>query len=173
MQVSPAGAARWLRRRAWAGSVILLVVAILGLTATGAIFAVQAYAERQEKARRQAILAAARQEALHLTSLSYKTADEDVRRVLQGATGGFKKRFSSQAKGIKQVLDQAKVVSTGTVREAGIASIDQNSATVLLAMGGSVQNAKTPRGSPRQYRFKMTLQHDGGRWLVSRMRIVP
>lgn len=167
------GPARWLRRWAWPGSVILLVLALMALAALSGLFAAQAHAEQQQKKRRQEILAAARQEALHLSSLSHKTADRDVRRVLRGATGKFEQRFSSQAGRITKMLNRAKVVSDGKVREAAIANVDRGPATALVVVDGVVRNKTNPQGSPRLYKYKMTLKQDGGRWRVAQMRIVP
>lgn len=173
MQVTARGSARRLRRWAWPGSVILLVLALVALAAISGWFAARAHAEQQEKQRRQGILAAARQEALHLSSMSHKTADRDVDRVLQGATGRFEQRFSAQAESIKKMLNKARVVSDGKVREAAIANVDRSSATSLVVVDGKVRNNKNPGGSARLYKYEMTLKQDGGHWRVAQLRILP
>jgi hypothetical protein len=43
---------------------------------------------------------------------------------------------------------------------------------VLLAVDDTVKNAKVPKGTVRRYRFSVTLDRVGGRWLVSALRPV-
>lgn len=162
----------WLRQRLWAGSVVFLALTVVALAAMGGFFAVRAHAEQTEQARRQAVLQAARQTAVNLTSLNYNSAQKDMRLILEGATGQFKKQLSARTKTFADVLRKAKVNSTGQVQEAGITSIDQDSARVLLAVDATVRNTQAKQGAPRRYRMSMRVEKHDGEWLVSKMRFV-
>lgn len=171
-------------RRGLAGAIAVLVVAAVAFAVVGGVFAFKVHAAEQEEARRQAILYAAGQEAVNLMSLSYKTLDRDVQRILDGATGQLEKQFASREEQLKKVVPQVKAVTTGEVLSAGIVSADQDSAQVLLVVdqtvrNGSVSGSGTATGSGsggqgvvKHYRMSMTLQHKDGRWLVSQMEFL-
>jgi Mce-associated membrane protein len=122
---------------------------------------------------REAALQVARQVAVDLTTVSKDTAQQDVNRLMDMATGSFKDQFAQQADVFRKVVQQASVTSKGTVTEAGVSSVDGDTVTVLAAVSATVQNADAPGGEQRQYRMKMQLQHDGDRWLVSDLEFVP
>ncbi|GAA3435834.1 hypothetical protein GCM10018954_054410 [Kutzneria kofuensis] len=122
---------------------------------------------------RQSALQVARQVAVDLTTVTKDTAQQDVDRLLDVATGSFKDQFARQADVFRKVVQQASVTSKGTVAEAGVSSVDGDTVTVLAAVSATVQNADAPDGEQRQYRMKMQLHHEGDRWLVSDLEFVP
>ena len=122
---------------------------------------------------REAALQVARQVAVDLTTVSKDTAQQDVNRLMDMATGSFKDQFAQQADVFRKVVQQAAVTSKGTVAEAGVSGVDGDTVTVLAAVSATVQNADAPSGEQRQYRMKIQLQHDGDRWLVSDLEFVP
>ncbi len=65
----------------------------------------------------------------------------------EGATGEFKKQYSSSTEGVLQVLKQEKSVMEGEVLWAGVVDVDNDSATVIAATSGTVAN-KRPTTSP-------------------------
>ncbi len=177
-------------RRALAASCAVLVLLAVGVLGAGGWFAFQAHAAEQAQGRRQAILRAARQEALDLTSLSYRSLDRDIRQMLNGTTGSFEKQLAGSQRAVRQALPQAKAVTRGEVLAAGITTAGRGSATVLLAVdqlvknsatrgagSGGGQRTKTSGGSSegvlRHYRMQMVLQHESGRWLVAKLEFVP
>lgn len=168
-------------RRGLAAAIAVLVVAAVAFAVVGGVFAFKVHAAEQEEARRQAILHAASQEAVNLMSLSYKTLDRDVQRILDGATGQLKQQFASREQQLKQIVPQVKAVTTGEVLGAGLVSADHDSAQVLLVVDQTVKNgsgsssaesSSGDQGVLKHYRMSMTLQHKDGRWLVSQLEFL-
>lgn len=160
------------RRSRW-GALLraVLVLALAGLVAAGVLLGLAWRHHRDRDADRQAALAAARQEAVNLTTMSYRHADADIQRILAAATGDLHKQFTSERTQLAQVLSQAKSESTGTALEAGVVSLRGDTARVLVAADASVVNDQTrqAKSAPvvKHYRMAMTVQRLGGRWLVS------
>lgn len=202
------------RRRVLAGALAFLVIAAVALTAAGGVFAYRVHAAEQEEARREAAVQAARQEAVNLMSLSYRTLDRDIQRILDGATGRLEKQFSNNSKQLKTVVPQVKAVTSGEVLSAGIAKIDGDTAEVILVVDQTVKNeaqrnsgggsqgssgggsqgdsggdsqgdsgggsggdsqGNSGSGFPeslKHYRMSMTLKHENGRWLASKLEFL-
>lgn len=169
MEVAAVASAQSLRRRLLAGAIAFLVVAALALAVIGGILAVRVHAAEQEQQRRQAILQAARQEAIYLTSLDYKTIEKDLQRIMQGATGEVEQMFADRSDVFQKTLSKNEVVTTGEVLSAGLASADHDSAKVLLVVDSTVKNKEVPKGAIRHYRMWMTLVRKDGQWLVSKL----
>lgn len=116
----------------------------------------------------QAVLSAARGEAVALTTIGYKTASADLNRVLAGATGPLRAQFEKQKGQLPATLAQTKSDSRGTVLTSGLASLDGTQAQVLVALDANVTGTDTgPTGVIKHYRMVITLQQVGGRWLAS------
>ena len=64
-------------------------------------------------ARRTAILAAARQQAVNFTTLDYRHLDRDLGRVLHGSTGDFRKQFRAGTNDLTSLVTQNKATSRG------------------------------------------------------------
>lgn len=88
------------------------------------------------------------------------------------ATGPFKAQFDQVAASFSRVLDQGKVQSTGTVKEAGIIRVDDSSATVLAAVSSVVKNTEAPDGQQRVYRMRVSLTGHDDTWQVSNVEFV-
>lgn len=128
------------RRRVLAGALIFLVIAAVGLAALGGVFAYQMHLAHEEEARREAAMQAARQEAVNLMSLNYRTLDRDIQRILDGATGQLEQQFNNSAEQLKTVVPQVKAVTSGEVLSAGVVNIDGGTAEVLLVVDQTVRN---------------------------------
>jgi Mce-associated membrane protein len=121
---------------------------------------------------RAAAVAAASQEITNFTTYDYRTVQTDFRRVSTLATGGFANDFATGAPDLEKLIVAGKASSKGTVVAAGAESFSAAHAVVLLAVDDAVKNAKVPKGTIRRYRFSVTLDRVGGRWLVSALRPV-
>jgi Mce-associated membrane protein len=159
----------WRRRILPAAATVLAAA----LVAVATLLLLRLNDANADEANRQSALQVARQVAVDLTTVSKDTAQGDVNRLMDVATGSFKDQFAQQADVFRKVVQQASVTSKGTVAEAGVSSVDGDTVTVLAAVSATVQNADAPDGEQRQYRMKMQLQHDGDRWLVSDLEFVP
>lgn len=118
-----------------------------------------------------AVLTAARQEAVNLTTISYVSATRDLDRIIGSATGALRTQFLSQRAQFPSVLARDKSVSQGQVLSAGLISLTANrqaqvdvatDATVTTTGGGSKAQSVV-----KHYRMVMKLSLEHGRWLVS------
>jgi Mce-associated membrane protein len=158
-------------RRGIAATIVVLVV-LGALVAAVTTLLVRAQSRGERNDAREAALQAAREEAVNLTTLSYKTAERDVDRILSGATGELRRQFAAQRPAETRVLSQTRSVSRGTVLAAGLVRMatDLETAQVVVATDATVTTETTP-GSPesvlKHYRMVMGLERVDGRWLVS------
>lgn len=159
----------WRRRILLAAAMVLAAA----LVAVATLLLLRLNDANAAEGSREAALQVARQVAVDLTTVSKDTAQQDVNRLMDMATGSFKDQFAQQADVFRKVVQQAAVTSKGTVAEAGVSGVDGDTVTVLAAVSATVQNADAPSGEQRQYRMKIQLQHDGDRWLVSDLEFVP
>lgn len=169
MEVAAIASARPLRRRLLAGATLLLLLAAVALAVIAGLLAARVHAAEEAQDRRQAILQAARQEAIYLTTLNHKTIDKDIQRIMQGSTGEVEKMFAGKSKLMRELVAKSNAVTTGEVLSSGIVSADHDSAKVLVVADSTVKNKKTPKGAIRHYRMWMTLVRKDGQWLVSKL----
>jgi Mce-associated membrane protein len=157
--------------------VVLVFLALVGLTVYLAVRNHDRAQSRQQTAavaaREQALLTAARSEAVALTTLSYQSASAGLNRILAGATGALRQQFASERAKLPGLLARNQSVSTGTVLAAGLvppASGDEVSATrpqAVVAVDATVTSKGDPRGVIKHYRMVVTLQQVSGRWLAN------
>ena len=149
----------------------LVVVLVAALAATG-VFGARVLEARSDDARRDAVLSAARQIAVNFTTLDYRTFDEDVHLVFDGATGSFRDEFAAGVEQTKEVVTSNEAVSTGEVSQAALVSADDDSARVLLVVDTEVTNTATPGPTPRHYRVQLDLTRVADSWLASDLQFV-
>ncbi|WP_156393629.1 hypothetical protein [Nocardioides sp. Root140] len=128
--------------------------------------------EREVRAGEDDAIAAATAEVEGLINISSSTTDNELEKLMDGASANFRTEFEEQADRLLKELKRNKVRSTGEVVSAGVVSFDDDKATVLVAAKGSVQNKKAKKAEPRNYRLRVDLDHTDGDWLVSGLEFV-
>lgn len=128
---------------------------------------------RAAEADRAAALEKAQAAAVELTSINYETAEQDVRRVLDGATGDFGGLFAQNLDSYISLVKESKVATQGEVTGAGLENIDGDTARAIVAVKATVHNQSVPAGESRFYRMVTELQKKNGEWLVARVEFVP
>lgn len=128
---------------------------------------------RDLKEQRAAATQAARQTGVNLASIDYRNVQKGIDQVLAGMTGDVKDTWATQAKIISETATKTQSVSQVQQVRAGVVSIDEDSAEVLVAINATTTSPKVKQGAPRYYRFNMDLTRVGDRWLVSKMGLVP
>jgi Mce-associated membrane protein len=151
---------------------ILGLVAVVALAALCGWLGFRTYESRNAADERNLFLQVGRQAALNLTTIDFEHADEDVQRVLDSSTGTFYDDFQARAQPFKEVVKQAKSKSVGTIAEAGVESITQDGADVLVAVTVKTSNAGAAEQEPRAWRMRITVQKvdDGAK--VANVRFV-
>lgn len=120
-----------------------------------------------------AITRAARSETIAFLTVDHENMDELIERVLDGATGAFKKQYQSSAKSLKDATESQKSVSKGRVDQIGLGEVDTDSASVFVSASSKVKNASTDgKTEDRSWRMKLTMSKEGDRWLVSQLEFV-
>ena len=157
-------------RTTWRSLVVALVV--VGALGTAADRGLAWHRERSRVDDGSAAVAAATAEVNGLVDVSSATSDGDLDVLLAGATAGFREELQGQADALRKALKSNHVVATGHVVSAGVTQLAGGHATVIVAAAGSVRNTQARRAEPRNYRLRIDLQDDAGRWLVSGLEFV-
>jgi Mce-associated membrane protein len=149
------------------GLTIVLVVLLLA----SLLLAMRLADARADRARREAILHAAREQATNLTTYDFANFDSATARVLFAATGDFRTSYESGARRLKILVEQNRSVARSDILEAAIVSADQNSARVLV-VGDAQITEGAGAAQIRRFRMQLDLVHTDGRWLSSGLRFV-
>ncbi|MEO3875334.1 hypothetical protein ABGB18_41680 [Nonomuraea sp. B12E4] len=153
-----------------AGIVISALSGVLAvLVATGVWIAAQARDEQGRAGDKEAALLAAGTHAKNLISLDYRTADADVKRILQTSTGTARAEYAANAAKLKSTTIANKVVQHGVLRATGLVSLAGASAKVLVVADVEIRwDGSDSKPQERYYRWSMDLAKVGGGWLVSK-----
>lgn len=157
-----------------------LLLALLVLVAWLILFAVRGSAAApgstpaEARAEQYAdVTRAARSETLAFLAVDHKKMDQLTKRVLDGATGEFKKQYQASLKSLKEAAVTQESISTGRVDQIGLGDVDDDSASVFVAASSKVQNKGTKgKVEDRSWRMKLTLAKVDSRWLVSQLEFV-
>ena len=157
----------------------LLLAGVAGLIAVVAVgtlsvwLGCRAHESQQIEAERQLYLQVACQGALDLTTIDYRHAQADSRRILDTATGQFHDEFSQRVEPFVDVVEKSKSSSQGTVTEPGLDSVagDEAQATVAVSVHTTVPGSLKP--VPRSWRMHLTLQKLSSDVKISNVGFVP
>jgi hypothetical protein len=171
------------RRRGW---LLGLGIATLPLAAAVAlVYAAGSDGRAAERLadRRAEALAQARQLALNLVSIDYRTLDRDLKRISDSTTGKAREEFDDKIlknDSYKDLVRDNKAVITSTIQRIGLepcgaedeACLRGDTAVVLVFLDQESKNKL--RTTPRvdRNRVALTLVRRGDRWLVSEVKVV-
>jgi len=127
--------------------------------------------ERAQRAVK--FVAGARQGVVNMTSMDFNRAKEDIQRLLDSSTGEFRNDFQQRAKDFASVVEQSKVATQGTVNAAAIQSMDEHSASVLVAATSRITNSAGAKDEPRVWRLRVIVTEDGGQYKMSKVEFIP
>jgi len=65
------------------------------------------------------------------------------------------------------------VVTQGTVTAAALESMDEHSASVLVAASSRITNSAGAKDEPRMWRIRVTVTEEGGQYKMSKVDFVP
>jgi len=165
--VTPEPAARraWLRPALGVGLVVLT-------GGTGWAWWADSQARREEATRAQ-MVSAGRDGVLALTTIDHNDVDRDVQRILDSSTGAFRDDFARRGDSLKAAARTARSTSVGTVREAGLESVDGDSAQVLVALTVMTSNRGAAERQPKSWRTRVTVTKTDGGFKVAGVEFVP
>lgn len=120
-----------------------------------------------------AVLLAGTHQAKAFMNVDYREIDDYNDRVLAGATGDFAEQYKQTMEALVKLTTKYQTVQTGDVVAAGVVAADQDNATVLVAMEGTVQNKDSNGKKAQAQRLQLKLVWEGGRWLTNDLVFVP
>jgi Mce-associated membrane protein len=148
---------------------LVLVLALSGLTGW---LAFRAHQSSELADQREVFLQVGKQGAINLTTIDYTRVDEDVKRILDSATGAFYDEFERRSQPFAEVVKQVKSKSVGSVTEAGIKDQTADGATVVLAVTVDTAVEGQPPQTPRAWRMLISVQQVGPDAKVSNVEFV-
>jgi len=114
-----------------------------------------------------------RQGALNLTTIDWRHADADIRRILDSATGEFYEDFSKRSKPFIELVQKAQSNSVGTVTDAGLESQSGDQAQVLVAVSVKTTSLAAAEPDSRHWRMRLSVQKIGSDAKISNVAFVP
>lgn len=121
----------------------------------------------------QDVLQAATDQATAFVNIDYQELDASIETVRKGATGTFRDQYDASVDGLRELMTRNKSVMTGEVLSAGVVAADEDSATVLVATRGHVENTQTKgEKQERNLRLQLELSKVKGTWLTSDLQFV-
>ncbi len=158
----------------WLTMLVVLLALAAGL---GAASTWQTHGDRADAATRQErygeVLTAADREVTAFVNMRHDRASESVDAVAAGATGDFRDQYVRSAARVIRVLKAHRSTMTGRVVWSGVHAISATDASVIVATSGTVSNIRTSGTAERRdFRFRVSLQRESGRWLTSDIEFV-
>ncbi|ATD71495.1 MULTISPECIES: hypothetical protein [Gordonia] len=167
------GWATGLGKKTWA--VVALTAVAVVLTASTAVLAV-AYVDADRRADTAVstidttILDTARKYATEITTYNSADYSDLDRRIREISTPAFTQTYIESSQDARRGSTDAEAVSTAKADNAGIMSLDEGKAVVLVTLDQTIKSPQTakqfPEGFPYQSRVKVTLVQNDGRWLM-------
>jgi len=168
MSTETRGLPRWF----WAVAGVLGVI-LVGLIVITANLGLSVHDKSDRAGQRDKALAVARQQAINLGSIDYRNLQADIQRILTGSTGQFRETFQSGATQITQGATQQQTVSTVQQSHVALVSFAGDSAEAIVSLTTVTTGVNAKQGQANTYRYQMELSKVGGRWLLSKMELVP
>jgi Mce-associated membrane protein len=166
-------AAKLPRRLLIAAGAVTALVAIAAVAISG-FLAVDHHDARAGQDRRLAYIQAARQGVMNILTVHFDTAQPDVQRILDDATGDWRKEFEPQSLPFIDAVRKARVVTTADIAGAGLEQVNSDgTAQVLITANSKVSNSAGATDEPRVFRVRATVAPDDGRLKIAKMEYLP
>ncbi|GAB2815501.1 hypothetical protein GCM10022221_11760 [Actinocorallia aurea] len=153
------------------GAAVVLALLAAVLLASTVVLGKQAMDAAEAERDRDGAVNAARQTALNMMTLDYKTINDDIQRVLAGTTGTFKDQYAENSQTFIDEVTKTQAKSEAEVLSAGLTGGDADSAEVIVAVSALVTSPSVPEGTPRYMRFVLDVAKVDGKWLVSKFGV--
>ncbi len=163
-----------LRGRRPSARILWAMTAVLALAVVGLVLTLGRATWQDQRAaeERAAALAAGRQIAVNFVTVSAASFDTDTRRVLDEATGSFKKEYAATLAQLKPVVTANRTDSRVERAEAALVSADGDSAKVIVGIVAPTTNSATTTPEKKTYRLRLDLVKVGTDWKVSTLDFV-
>jgi len=142
----------------------------------------EASAQRQNE---QEFIDTAKQGVVDLTSIDFKIVKDQVKHIIDNATGSFRDDFIARADQFIKVSEASKAVAKGTVSAAAVESLtpaprhwwssvfpSRSDEAVVLVVGSEEITNAVGNQQPRAFRFRVTVTREAGQLKVSKLELV-
>ena len=109
----------------------------------------------------------ARKLAVQVTSYDYRDVDAYFTLLQELSTGDFAERYETATDDLREVLVSSESVVTSEVLSAGVTSLGDERAVVVLFVDQTVQSKGLTEPRIDRNRVELTLDRDGDDWLIS------
>jgi len=160
------------RLRRWlTASLIASIVTLAGLGVAIGFAVSGSGGTGSADALRQSALDTAKRYALDFSTYDYRTIDADFARISAELTPSFRSQYQSTSASLKSVVVQYRGVATATVQGIGLTSLTGSQAVVVVFLDQQVTNSSTKTPRIDRNRLQITLQRNGGGWLMSDLQL--
>jgi len=153
-------------------TVALAVIAVVFLAGTIVMGVIAVHLKGQvdkERSGRRAVERAASRFGDRFFTYDYRHLDQSKAAVLVLSTGAFKKNYAEVFDGgLGQLVTQAKAVSTGTVKEVFVSSVEGDNAAAVLVADATITGTSGTRRMSDSY-IRLDLVKVRGQWLVDQV----
>jgi Mce-associated membrane protein len=160
------------RRRVRSARQVLVVLALVALVLSGAVFYLltQVNDARAAGEAGDEAVSAARAHAQDLLSYDYRTLDSDFARGLAATTGGFHSQYQqTTTQLVRPQAAQQKIIVQAAVMNAGLVSANSDNAVVLLFVDRVTTKSGQQKPAFDQDRVRMSMTKVNGKWLVAKL----
>ena len=156
-------------RRAVSPGLRLLMAVVFGLVLAVSAVAIVVLADRRsdvesELDARQDVVRVAERFTVQVNNYDAESVEDYQASVASLLSTKFKAEFDQAMQDIVQSVQEAEMTSKGTVLASGVATVDQDSARVLVVADADVTTVFDRR--QRHFRWEITLVKVDGQWLV-------
>lgn len=145
---------------------LALLVALIG-TSVALVLALAKSGDDGLGAQADQAKTVAREYALALSNLDYRTLDESRARAAALATAEFREPTSEIFTLFAGSLSEAQAVTTGAADDVGLASLDGDDAVALVFLDQTSTNLANPEAQVAGHRLRVELVREDGQWLVN------
>jgi Mce-associated membrane protein len=163
---------RWWRPSALTVGAIAVSLTVVAVATVAGWLGWQTMQAHDKQQQRADLLQVGRQTAMNLISIDYTTVDADIQRVLDTSADTFHDEFKSNATAFANVMRQARTKNQGSITEAGVESIDDDSAQILVTASVKTSSAGAAEQDPRIWRMRITVSQTPGGAKVSNVGFV-
>lgn len=157
------------------GPLILCLILTVAVAALGWI-GLDNYSSRRDADRRaetyEEVTQIASDKVLDLTNLQAGNIAKASETLLDGVTDDFRADFTEQVDDFTRTVRWQKLTTTGRIVSIAVDTLDDDSASVLVAASGTVANRSASKPQARHYRLRVDLLEVEGHWLVNGLEFV-
>lgn len=143
---------------------LLAVLAVVALVLEVAVVRPQAQEAQRDRDARAAVVRAAERFTVQVNNYEVSSIDSYQKSITPMLSPKFKGEFEKAMTDIVSSVKEAKMTSKGQVLTSGVASLDPDSAQVLVVSDANVKTVFDARA--RHFRWEVDLVKIDGRWKV-------